>query len=183
MIFEDQLDRIVPRDLRLESPLLLPACLATRHRYRAEIGGLELEQLLRLVVLIGSMIAGTWCNGLSSSKALSSGYRAAVPLETQVFQCLDTGRSHRRYLSFCVQPVIAPLVTDPPTQLGVFAVVCRNIAVPVLFAIVGKLAQTTFPYAAEVVPPFETQVFQCLDTVGGHRCLSLSVLIVILPLA
>jgi hypothetical protein len=57
MIFEDQLDRIVPRDQRLESPLLLPACLATHHRYRAGIGGLELEQLLRLVVLIGSMIA------------------------------------------------------------------------------------------------------------------------------
>jgi hypothetical protein len=39
-----------------------------------------------------------------------------------------------------LQPVISPLVCDPITQLGIFAVLFRNIAVPVDFAVGGKLA-------------------------------------------
>jgi hypothetical protein len=79
------------------------------------------------------------------AQTLSPGSAITVPLKTQAFQCPDTGKSHLRFLAFYVQPVIGPLVCDPHTQLGVFAVVSRNIAVPVDFAILGKLA-----------PPFET---------------------------
>jgi hypothetical protein len=65
-----------------------------------------------------------------------------------------------------VQPVIAPLGLDPRSQLGVFAVAFRNIAVPVEFAIVGKFTQTAFP-VAEVDPPIESYyAFQFLDTGG-----------------
>jgi hypothetical protein len=46
---------------------------------------------------------------------------------------------------FYVQLVIDLLGCDPLTQFGVFAVALRNIAVPMDFAIVGKLAQTDFP--------------------------------------
>jgi hypothetical protein len=56
---------------------------------------------------------------------------------------------------------------DPQTQLGIFAVAARNVAVPVDFAIVGKLAQTLSSGGAITVP-FETQAFQCLDSQGGH---------------
>jgi hypothetical protein len=45
------------------------------------------------------------------------------------------------FLDACMKP----LVCTPRTKLGVFAVLCGNIAVPVDFAIVGKLAQTVFP--------------------------------------
>ena len=45
-----------------------------------------------------------------------------------------------------------PLVRDPRSQLGVFAVVARNIAVHVDFAIVGKLAQKFIPGGYLAVP-------------------------------
>jgi hypothetical protein len=115
--------------------------------------------LLRVVVL--GRIAGTWAVPLKSS------------LTPQAFQCLDSVGGHRRFLSFYVQPVIAPLDFGPQTQLGVLAVAVRNIAVSVDFAIVGELAQTVLPGGAVVVLlrrlPFETQAFQCLNPQGGQR--------------
>jgi hypothetical protein len=51
------------------------------------------------------------------------------------------------YTIFFLLGAVAPLVCDPISQLGFFAVVSRNIAVPVDFAIVGKLAQTVFQAA------------------------------------
>jgi hypothetical protein len=65
------------------------------------------------------------------------------------------GEGHRRSISFSVQPASLPLGYDPLTQLWVFAVALRNIAVPMDFVIVGKLAQTTFPGDAVAIP-FET---------------------------
>jgi hypothetical protein len=50
-----------------------------------------------------------------------------------------------------------PLGFDPQSQLGVFAASLRNIAVPVDFAIVGKLTETFFPGVAVAISfPFET---------------------------
>jgi hypothetical protein len=46
---------------------------------------------------------------------------------------------------------MGPLGLDPRSQLGVL----RSIAVPLDFAIVGKLAQMVFPSGAEAAP-FET---------------------------
>ena len=63
----------------------------------------------------------------------------AIPFEIQEFQFLNSEGGHRRWLSFLVQLVIGPLVCDPIIQLGVFAVAVRDIAMPVDFAIVGKL--------------------------------------------
>jgi hypothetical protein len=55
-----------------------------------------------------------------------------------------------RFLSFLLQLVLHPLSSNPRSQL---CPVCpRNIAVPIDFAIVGKLAQTVFPGGAEVIP-------------------------------
>jgi hypothetical protein len=51
---------------------------------------------------------------------------------------------------------MGPLVSDSTTQLDVFAVAVRNIAVPVNFEIVGKLAQTVFLGGAVADPPYET---------------------------
>jgi hypothetical protein len=49
--------------------------------------------------------------------------------QTQILQFLNAGRSDLRFLSFMVQPVIAPLfATQLPSWC--FAVVERNIAVP-----------------------------------------------------
>jgi hypothetical protein len=48
--------------------------------------------------------------------------------------------------------MVSPLGSDPRTQLDVFAVVVRNIAVPVDFEIVGKLAQPVFPGGTVAVP-------------------------------
>jgi hypothetical protein len=48
------------------------------------------------------------------------------------------------------------LGSDPISQL-VFFVVSRNIAVPLDFAIVGKLAQTVFP---DGVPPLPSEAFE-----------------------
>jgi hypothetical protein len=48
---------------------------------------------------------------------------------------------------------MGPLLTDPPTQLGVFAAFLNSIAVPVLFAKDSKLAQTIFPAHPDL--PFE----------------------------
>jgi hypothetical protein len=77
---------------------------------------------------------------------------------------------------------VSPLGCDPLTQLGVFAVTLRNIAVPVDFAIVGKLAQTVFPGGA-MADPIETYAFQFPDTGERQmRCLSLPVLPVLSPL-
>jgi hypothetical protein len=96
------------------------------------------------------------------------GWAAAVPFETQAFQCLNPqGGHHSRFLSFKVQPVLIPLVIDPRNQLGVYAVFLSNIAVPVDFVIVGKLAQTGFPGWAAAVP-FETHAYQFLDTGECH---------------
>jgi hypothetical protein len=86
------------------------------------------------------------------------GHEGSPPFETQAFQCVDPGKSNWRYLSFKLQTVYIPLIFDPSSQLGVFAVVVRNIAVPVDLAIVGKLAQMVFP-GHEGGPPFETQAF------------------------
>jgi hypothetical protein len=58
------------------------------------------------------------------------------------------------------------------SQLGLFTVVCRNIAVLVNLAKVGKLAQTVFPgTGGDLYPPpsFEIQTFHCLDT-GERIC-------------
>ncbi len=38
-----------------------------------------------------------------------------------------------------------PLVSDPFTQLGTFAVSARNVAVPLDLAMVDKLTETVFP--------------------------------------
>jgi hypothetical protein len=106
----------------------------------------------------------------------------SLPFETQAFQFLDTVECPRRFIYLSVQPVLIPLGSDPRTQLGVFAVAVRNIAVPVDFAIVGKLAQTFFP-GGTLALPFETQAFQFLDTGECHRrYLSFSVQLVISPL-
>jgi hypothetical protein len=62
-----------------------------------------------------------------------------------------------------------------------FAVVFRNIAVPVNFAKVGKLAQTVFHNVPRL--SIRNQAFQCLDSQGDHkRSLSLSVQLVSGPL-
>jgi hypothetical protein len=63
-----------------------------------------------------------------------------------------------------VQPVLIPLGSDPPSQFEVFAVVARDIAMLVDFAIVGKLTQTIFPDGAVADPPFKIQASQFLDT-------------------
>jgi hypothetical protein len=47
-------------------------------------------------------------------------------------------------MSFLWCNVLAPLL-DPISQLGVFVRIEEHSAVPVDFAIVGKLAQTVFP--------------------------------------
>jgi hypothetical protein len=56
---------------------------------------------------------------------------------------------------------LMPLGSDPTSQLGVITISLRNIAVPVVFAIVSKLAETIFPDddAAFATFPFETQAF------------------------
>jgi hypothetical protein len=90
-------------------------------------------------------IAGTWAVRLKSS------------LKTQSFKRLDSVGGHsRRCLSLSVLIVMGPLVSDSTTQLDVFAVAVRNIAVPVNFEIVGKLAQTVFLGGAVADPPYET---------------------------
>jgi hypothetical protein len=98
--------------------------------------------------------------------------KVAAPFKTKAFQCLDTGKSHRRCLSFQVQAVLLPLVSDPPTQ--VFAVLLRNITVPADFAIVGKFTQTVLPGTGGApAAPFKTEALQCLDTGKSYlRCLS-----------
>jgi hypothetical protein len=58
---------------------------------------------------------------------------------------------------------LRPLGSDPRSQLGVFDVVARNIAVSVDNAIVGKFAQTVFP-GGDPDFPFETKAFQFLDS-------------------
>jgi hypothetical protein len=60
-----------------------------------------------------------------------------VLFETQAFQCLNPQGGLRRFIFFQVQPVITPLFFDPITQLGVFAVVSWNSAVPHSFRLVG----------------------------------------------
>jgi hypothetical protein len=95
----------------------------TRNR---SIGGLELAWQLLRVEVHGSIV-GTWVPLQSS-------------LKTKAFQCLDSEGGHPRCLSFSVQLVLCPLLHDPNTQLGIFAVLLRYIAVPVNFAKVGKLA-------------------------------------------
>jgi hypothetical protein len=72
-----------------------------------------------------------------------------TPLDTQAFQFPNTGKRHLRFLSV----VLIPLFSDPPSQLSVFAAVPRNIAVPVCFAVVGKLPQTVFPGGVADVDP------------------------------
>jgi hypothetical protein len=44
------------------------------------------------------------------------------------------------------------LIFDPSSQLGVFAVTLRNVAVTVSFAIGGKLAQKVVPGIAAALP-------------------------------
>jgi hypothetical protein len=66
-----------------------------------------------------------------------------------------------------MQRVMAPLVTDPRTQLCLFAVLCWDIAVPVDFAIIGKLAQNIFLIGAVAIP-FETHQLKLLDTEDSH---------------
>jgi hypothetical protein len=79
------------------------------------------------------------------------------------------GEDQRRFIFSSVQPVSHPLGYDPLTQLWVFAVALRNIAVLVGFAILGKLAQTLLPGVALAVP-FETQAFKFSDTGATCNC-------------
>jgi hypothetical protein len=71
--------------------------------------------------------------GRPSTRSHRYRYAGFQKLETQVFQFLDTQGGHGRTLSFLLQPVLLPLECDPRTQLGVFAVDARDIAVPVDF--------------------------------------------------
>jgi hypothetical protein len=61
------------------------------------------------------------------------------------------------------KPVIAPLVCDSISQLSFFAIVCRNIAVHVDFAIVGR--PNGFP-TRRCSRPIRNQF---LDTIERHR--------------
>jgi hypothetical protein len=94
-------------------------------------------QLLRKVVL--DRIAGTGAVRLKSS------------LQTESFQRLDSVGGHRRRCLSLSVLIVMPLFFDTHTQLGIFAVALRNVAVPVSFAIDGKLAQTLFAGGAVAV--------------------------------
>jgi hypothetical protein len=74
-----------------------------------------------------------------------------LPLTTQALQCLlGTGGPRRRCLSFtCNLQLLLWSVTHTLTQLEDFAVSLKNYAVPVDFAVVGKLAETVFPDGPE----------------------------------
>jgi hypothetical protein len=84
---------------------------------------------------------------------------AAVPFETPTFQFVDTRHSHMRFLSLHVQLVVLPLVCDPCSQLGVFALHPRNIAVSLESAVDSKLTQTDFPKKA---------AYPLISPVPGH---------------
>jgi hypothetical protein len=94
-----------------------------------------------------------------------TGGAAAAPLKTEVLQCLDTWKSYLRCFRFSVQAVLTPLGCAPRTQLGVIAVVFRNVSVPVDFAIVGKFTQTVLSgTGGAAAAPFQIEALQCLDT-------------------
>jgi hypothetical protein len=87
---------------------------------------------LRMLWCLHSHVADT-CRVIVEAWFLWCRCRAAcgrLALKPQAFPCLDTGERHIRSLSFLVQSV---LKCDP------------RIAVPMYFAVVGKLAQTVFP--------------------------------------
>jgi hypothetical protein len=85
-----QLDQHAAKDLRLESLLffLLPAVAwpATRHRSRTGATGLELA-------VVASFGAQSHHWHVGGPTRLSPPERG-IPLETQAFQFLDTGKSH-----------------------------------------------------------------------------------------
>jgi hypothetical protein len=78
-----------------------------------------------------------------------------IPLDTR--EC-----DVRWHLSSSVQFVIILLAFDPTSQLGVFATAPRNIAMPVDFAIVGKLVETLLLDGA-LTAPLKTKVFRFLN--------------------
>jgi hypothetical protein len=83
------------------------------------------------------------------------------PFETQACQLLDTEGGHRRRFSFHVQPVCRVMTQYSRS----FLCRCGNIAVPVDFAIVGKLAQTVFPDSVACVhskPGFPTPGYEVI---------------------
>jgi hypothetical protein len=102
-----------------------------------------LARIRRVIVIVEAWFL--WCLFPAAERRL--------PFETQAFQCLDTGKSNLRSLSFSVQPVVSPLACDPPTLLDVLDVVVKNIAVSVDFAIFGKFAQTVFPGSRDLPLP------------------------------
>jgi hypothetical protein len=86
----------------------------------------------------------------------------SFPFETQTFQCLNTGNSNLRLLSFYVQPVLTPLALNPISQLGAFAEAFRNVAVSMDFTIVGK---SSYRWSSQ-----EVETLQCrLSCDGSFR--------------